>query len=203
MPPRATLLLSIIPIGYLLALLGWSYSLGFPKNGNEGAFAALWIPIGYFITASFGLVCLVMVFRALFRRSREWIFPAMLAAVLLFTGLHLSQLVKDSFWMGVRRDLGEYDLAAIRLEVMGRLKYPESGDSDGYFGRIVPLDQIPIQLRKLSGDRICARTEDGIVVRTDGMGSWRGGYLFTPPNHETSRPDAQAIMPGVSYIISQ
>jgi hypothetical protein len=204
MKPRATLLLAVMPIGYLLALLGWSYSVGFPKQGNDWAFAMLGILVGYLILTFFVLVFLIASARA--KRRRNEMFPGLLALFLLLAGFFLKPLVKESYWLGVRHDLKGYDVAAIRLEVEAILKSPESGDSDnsdGYFGQIVPLDQVPNHLRKLAGGSRCVRTQDGIVLLTDGLGNWRGGYLFTPPYKETSRPNAQAVMPGVYYLISQ
>lgn len=49
-----------------------------------------------------------------------------------------------------------------------------------YFGGEVPSELMSPKLRALSIDAAyVAVSEDGIVLVTDGIGSWRGGYLIT------------------------
>ena len=71
-----------------------------------------------------------------------------------------------------------------------------------FHGKGIPTEEFPESLRILSENAAyVALIDEGAVIVTTGIGSWRGGYLINPPNVEgCSSFSSRKIMSGVYFV---
>lgn len=205
MTKRMALMIAAFYVVYLAVLVGFSYFPGFPTRGNSYTFQLLWVFMGYtgFITISLiSVVFLVMAFR---KPTSPALRGGLIMIILVSLGLCL--IIHPLTWIlretGIRHDLISRDLDRIRADVAEVLKRPPGNNAKkGYFGEPLALESLPPSIASLSATGLIERMPEGVVVQTDGIKDWRGGYLFLPPGTDQIEMDrTQYFMPGVYYIL--
>lgn len=72
-----------------------------------------------------------------------------------------------------------------------------------WFGAEVPAAEVPLVIRQfIPGASYVTVDEHGLVLVTDGMGAWRGGYMILPPCSDFIPPKSRRIADGFFYVTS-
>lgn len=193
----------------LIAAWGTPFALmGIVRSGNVQMFLwpLAWAAVGLLWIASMIAACRYFWLEKAQRPSAA--LQSLTAAAFYFV---IPLIIHATMPMFIRfaelSDLNRVGISSLRAEVKTLCAmYVEDYRrfSGGYFGGKVPSELMPPKLRELSvRAAYVSASGEGVVVVTDGMGGWRGGYMITPTESTYVPEGGRQITDGVFYVITR
>ena len=72
-----------------------------------------------------------------------------------------------------------------------------------WFGKEVPPEEVPDAIRRFIPNAAYVTVDEhGVVIVTDGLGGWRGGYMITPVGSDYLPKQSRQIAEGFFYVTS-
>ncbi len=81
--------------------------------------------------------------------------------------------------------------------------YSELDGRRGRFGKCISNENLPEPLRIFSNGDGVQVNSNGVVYMTDGLGSWRAGYLIVPSESRYEPQNPKKIMDGFYYVFTK
>ncbi len=106
--------------------------------------------------------------------------------------------------MADTRYIDRFGRDALRTEAAELVSHhQEMNTMESYFGKMLAAEDTPPTLRQFSRQSGLEVNEEGVVYRTAGLGSWRGGYLVTPIHSDHVPEGGREVVPGFYYVVSR
>ena len=106
--------------------------------------------------------------------------------------------------MSERRDFETAGPEALRLAAKDLvLSAAHKSYEVRWFGGEVPAEDVPTVIQRfIPAAAYVTADEHGVVIVTDGLGGWRGGYMITPPGSAFVPRRSRRIADGFYYVTS-
>lgn len=150
----------------------------------------------------FGACALVKVFRKSFSGFGVFGLCALISVALPIASFQIADPISKAAKM---RYVDRFGREALRAEVAALLARSEQIEGDiSYLGKQIAVEDIPPLILKFSRGAEIELNEYGIVYRTHGLGSWRGGYMITPTGSDQVPENFNhtKITDGFYYVVS-
>ena len=199
--------IAVFAVLYLLA--AWSLAYVFLGVIRASTLMSV-LEVGALLGAAFlwltAVVALAVAVRELIRKRYSGAHGLLFAAALAFASPLVARSTTTAFVRRAElRDLERVGVDALRNEaaalvvVSKNKQYPQR-----YFGAVVPRGDLPPKIRELSiRASYVAAGEEAIVLSTDGIASWRGGYLITPTGSTFIPAESRQITDGIFYVTAR
>lgn len=165
------------------------------------------VGIGGGLTAVMGLMLLFHTLLSFTGLSNPWrILGLTLSLVALSSPWSLFTLLFQVNTTVERRDFEKAGAGQLRqtAKTLVQTSSPGEAESDGWFGREVPPKDVPPAIRDFIPSAVRIAVNDhGVVLVTDGMGSWRGGYMIMPEGLNSAPKNSRFITDGFYYVTAR
>ena len=181
---RAIILFPILSgLAFTIAVSALANADEMLSQNDPSSSLALFLRIGglflfSLLTLGFATRSLVVAFK------RRWSQFSLLAACALisagspFTAALIAEPISQNAKI---RYIDRFGREALRVQVAALVEERSSiTGPQSYLGKVVAVEDIPPLILEFARGNEIELSEEGVVVRTHGFGSWRGGYLVTP-----------------------
>lgn len=199
------IIVAAIGVSLIYLLASWTmvyFSLGIIGSANTTAIG-LAVVAGGTALLLVALIAVGFCVRAALNRNLSQLAACCVAAgALVAAPMVAKSTVATVAHRAELRDLERVGIGTLRAEAAALIathagkQFPQ-----GRLGRRIPPEDVPPALRRLSAHAGSIEVSDSNVgFITDGLGSWRAGYIITPP-HSTFVPQgAREVAEGIYYV---
>lgn len=204
--PKELIALTSIALAAFATAIVWSASGGVRHKGNFGALEVLAMWLGSYLVAAAGLATLIWVYLSFRAASSAWRWSGLgmgvVALLMPFLFLPAMSAIRDAVEC---RDFEKAGPGQLRQAVADLIRSAASKNYQlRYFGGEVPAHEIPPVIHQfIPNTSYVTVDEQGVVLVTDGMGGWRGGYMITPPGSNLVPQKSRPIADGFFYVTTQ
>jgi hypothetical protein len=195
-----------ISLLYLVAVWRLAYSLhGVIRDANT-PLPHLALLAGGVVLWLAGFVVLGFLIRAVFLRQYSHIATFGVATAICFASPFAARVTLPMvFRLAELRDLERMDVAALRSQAAQLVAENKTKSYPWrWFGGEVPPADVPPNIRRIAARAAYVTASDnGVVLVTDGLGSWRGGYMITPLGSTFVPPQSRRITEGFFYVTAR
>ena len=205
-PPKELIWLTsaaLMALALSVAVLGLRH--GVRHDSNSGSLLGMLFMAGGALVTAAGLATLFGALVSWRASTPAWRWSGVVVALLAlgapwqsFRALHCLAGIAE------RRDFEEAHPGQLRLAVKELVLSAAHKDyTQRWFGGEVPAHEVPPVIHRfIPGAAYVTVDEHGIVMVTDGLGAWRGGYMITPPGSDFVPPNSRRITDGFYYVTS-
>ena len=205
-PPKELIWLTSAALTALIVSVAWfGIRHGVRHDSNIGALFGLVAMCLGGVTVISGLATLIWVFLAFRASSLVWRWSGL--AVSLLAILSPWQSHEALRYFGAITERADFEKAgADQLRLAAKELVLSAAHKDyelRWFGGEVPDHEVPSAIRNfIPGAAYVTVDMHCVVMVTDGLGGWRGGYMITPTGSDFIPKNSRRIANGFYYVVT-
>lgn len=205
-PPKELIWLTSVALMALASsVAGLGLRHGVRHDSNSASLLGLLFMVGGGVVTAAGLATLFWPLVSWRASSPAWRWSGIAVALLaLWAPWQSSRALRCLAGIAERRDFEKAHPGQLRLAVKELVLSAAHKDYDHrWFGGEIPAHEVPPVIHGfIPGAAYVTVDEHGIVMVTDGLGGWRGGYMITPPGSDFVPKNSRRITDGFYYVTS-